>query len=77
MLLWAAYFFANDPKSKPWVWVVCVFWAMVAAKEVAFWLLGAGVIVGVLVLGFNIVAALPVSVAITIGALIIAGALKK
>jgi hypothetical protein len=77
LLLWAAYYFANDPKSKPWVWVVFVFWAMVAAKEVALWLLGAGFIVGVLVLGFNVLAAVPVSVAIIIGALIIAGALKK
>jgi hypothetical protein len=33
--------------------------------------------VGVLVLGFNLVAAVPVSVAIIIGALIIAGAIKK
>jgi hypothetical protein len=51
---------------------------MVAAKEeVALWMLGAGVIIGVLVLGFNVLAALPVSVAIIIGALIIAGAVKK
>lgn len=77
LLLWTAYFFANDPKSKPWVWVAFVFWAMVAAKEVALWLLGAGLVVGVLVLGFNLLAALPVSVAIVIGALIIAGAVKK
>ena len=77
LLLWAAYYFANDPKSKPWVWVVFVFWALVAAKEVALWLLGAGLIVGVLVLGFNVLAALPVSIAIIIGALIIAGAMKK
>lgn len=77
LLLWAAYFVANDPKAKPWAWVVFVFLALVAAKEVAFWLLGAGVVIGVLVLGFNALAALPVSVAIIIGALIIAGALKK
>lgn len=77
LLLWAAYYFASDLKTKPWVWVVFVFWAMVAAKEVALWLLGAGLVVGVLVLGFNLLAALPVSVAIIIGALIIAGATKK
>jgi len=77
LLLWAAHYFANDPKSKPWVWVAFVFWAMVAAKEVALWLLGAGLIVGVLVLGFNVVSALPVSVAVIIGALIIAGAVRK
>lgn len=77
LLLWAAYYFANAPKTKPWVWVAFVFWTMVAAKEVALWLLGAGLVVGVLVQGFNLLAALPVSVAIIIGALITTGATKK
>jgi hypothetical protein len=76
-LLYFAYDIAQDPKTK-WIHMAAVvFWALVAAYEVSLWLLGAGLVVGVLVLGFNLVAALPVSVAIVVGALIIAGAVKK
>jgi hypothetical protein len=77
VLLYFAYETLQDPKSKGIYVAALLFWTLFAAWEVSAWLLGAGVVIGVLVLGFNLVAALPVSVAIIIGALIIAGAVKK
>jgi hypothetical protein len=76
-LLYFAYDIAQDPKTKGIHIAAVAFWALVAAYEMSLWLLGAGLVIGVLVLGFNLVAALPVSVAIIIGALIIAGGVKK
>lgn len=54
-----------------------VFRAMVAAKAVALRMLGAGLMVAMLTVRFDILAALPVSVAIIIGAHGSAGAMKK
>lgn len=76
-LLWLAYELADGEKPK-WVLIgAAVIGALFAAHELFLWLVIAGLVVGVLALGFNVMAALPVSVAVIIGALIIAGAIKK
>lgn len=50
---------------------------MVAVKAVALWMLGAGLMVAMLIFRFDVLAALPVSVAIIIGAHVSACAMKK
>ena len=76
-LLWIAYEAAIVEKPKWLLVALLVFFGLAAAHELFLWLLFAGIVIGVLVLGFNLVAAIPVSIAVIIGALIIAGALKK
>ena len=76
-LLWLAYELADVEKPK-WILVIAVVvGALFAAHELFLWLLLAGIVIGVLTLGFNLVAALPVSAAIVVGAIIIAAAMKK
>lgn len=75
-LLWFAYMQAQEPKPD-WLGICSlVFWALVGVKEISLWLLAVGLIIGALVLGFNLIAALPISIAIIIGALILAGAIN-
>jgi hypothetical protein len=78
-LLWVSWHFATDPTSLGlgWEWAVFALCALVAAKELVLWLIGAGLVVGVVAIVFKGMAAMPVSVAVIIGAFIIAGAMKK
>lgn len=78
-LLAGAYYFAfeSQEKSSGWVALGCLSLAGLAAHEAAKWLLGLsliGVLIWAIVAGISI---LPVSAAIIIGALIIAGSLKR
>lgn len=76
-MLWFAYAETQKPNVK-WLGVCAIaFWGFVFAKEISLWLLGSIAVVGVIYLVFQSVATLPVSVAIIVGALIIAGAMKK
>nr|WP_295075716.1 hypothetical protein [uncultured Roseateles sp.] len=78
LLLVAAYSFGTDTgKNSGWAAFACVFLAGLCAREVSKWLLilavGGAIAWGL----FAGIAALPVSVAVIIGALIIASTLKK
>lgn len=80
LLLYVAYEIAQStPMSKrDWIAVLCLFiWAMSIMKEVFAWLLGALIVLGIGSLIFGVMAALPVSVAIIIGAIIIARGSKQ
>lgn len=77
VLIWFAYEWSQDPKVKMLPIVGILVLAAFAAKELVLWSLGAGVVIGVVVLLVKGAAALPISVAIIIGALIIASAISK
>jgi hypothetical protein len=75
LLIWFAIWFAQqDANGKHWWLPVAAFiYALIRAREIS---------IGVLVLGgiyliFHGIAALPVSVAVIVGAMIIASAMKK
>lgn len=77
-----AYVFATETTGKDTVWAVlgCVVLAVVLARELAMWLLGAlvvGLVAWAFIAGLGALNTLPVSTAIIIGALIIAMALNN
>lgn len=73
LLVWgAAALYAEKPQAW-WASLAFVIWAMVLAKEISLLVL----LVGAAILLFQGVAALPVSVAVIIGAIIIASALRR
>lgn len=76
-LIWLAYDLGDDVDAKQLHIVALLLMAAFAARELVLWLLGAGLLIGLAALLFQGVAALPVSVAVIIGALIIAAAVKK
>ena len=77
-LLYAAYYFVNlESKNSGWAALSCVVFAAFCAHELSKWVLlfaGAGLAIWAVSAG---IAALPVSAAIIIGALIIASALSR
>lgn len=77
-IFWFAFELAQTDHKNKWIFTIVVACMGIAVvHELILFLLGAGVVIGILVFGFNIVAALPVSIAVIIGALIIASAVKK
>lgn len=77
--IYMAYWFATDSTSKNAGWgIACaVIIGLFLARELSLWVIGIGVVISVLSGLFAGLAALPVSVAIIIGALIIASSLGK
>lgn len=76
LIVWGAMWVASKPNEKAGDWLIigmALLWAAWLAREIAYVLLG----VGAIWLLFKGVAALPVSVAVIIGAIIIAGAMKR
>ena len=73
--LYLAYLFATDSTHKNSGWGTLLFavFALILARELGMWLLGIALVWAL----FAGVAALPVSVAVIIGALIIASAVRK
>jgi hypothetical protein len=77
-LYWSAYELSQSDYPKKWVFTAfLVIMGLGAAPELIVFVIGASVAIALLVFGFNVVASLPVSIAVIIGALIIASALKK
>lgn len=77
LLLWFAYLIAQHEKP---LWVAVGMLALAAvwcAREVAVWIAGLAAVVGIGWLLIAGLAALPISAAIIVGALIIAGSLRK
>lgn len=80
LLFYIAYDVAqNDPMPKNgWVVVLGLsIWAMAVMKEIFVWIIGAAIVGGIGYAIFGAISALPVSVAIVIGALIIANGIKR
>lgn len=75
-LLWWAYAIAQSREPKTLEIVLVSFLALMAAKELVLWLLGAALLLGAGWLIATGVAALPVSVAVVLGAMIIASRSK-
>lgn len=79
-VLYGAYYITfedRSPKTPSWLGLGLLVFAMFLARELGLWLLGIGI---VCLIGWGLfagVAALPVSVAVIIGALIIASAVGK
>ena len=77
-LVFASYAVAVSDIKNTWFFAICLgIFALGAAADLALWLIGAAVMIALAYFGFHAVAALPVSIAIIIGALIIAGAVSK
>lgn len=78
-VLWFAYYVSQEwTDRRSWIVVVAsMCWGLWLARELFVWILGAAVVGGIAWAIFAGVAALPVSAAIVIGALIIASSLKK
>jgi hypothetical protein len=78
LLFWFAYAVANEGGRDAWILAATVaIGGLVCMKELALWVIGLGVVGGLLYLAFGAIAGIPVSVAIIIGALIIASARKN
>lgn len=77
LLFWWAYDMSQDPKVKTGAVVLITLGAMMAAYDLILWVVGIALVIGVLSLVFHWIAAIPVGVAVIIGALIIASAVKK
>lgn len=77
LLFWWVYDMSQDPKVKTGAIVMITLGAMMAAYDLILWIIGIALVIGVLSLAFHWIAAIPVSVAVIIGALIIASAVKK
>jgi len=78
-LIYAAYYFAfeSEPEySEIWA-IICALGAAIFARELSMSVLGIGLVAAVIWLIYAGISALPVSVAIIIGALIIASALRS
>jgi hypothetical protein len=77
--MYVAYWLATDStgKDREWAALIWVVFAFILARELGVWLLGIGLFCLVGWALFAGVAALPVSVAVIIGALIIASAVGK
>ncbi len=76
-LVWAAFALWDNPKVKGIHIGILICVALWAAREIVLWLLGIALVVGLASLMFQGLAALPLGVAVIIGALIIASAIKK
>lgn len=76
-LFWLAFEMSRSPEAKIFELVAIVFLALYAAREAALWLLGAALLFGAGWLVASGIAALPVSVAVILGAMIIASRSKK
>ena len=77
-LYWGAFELSQSDHPKKWVFTAfLVAFGIGAAPELIIFIIGAGIAIAILVFGFNIVASLPASIAVIIGALIIASAVKK
>lgn len=78
LCVYGIYYFAESDHKKAAVGVVAmIICALYLARELALWLLGIALVVGIGGLLFAGVAALPVSMAVIFGALIIAGAVAN
>jgi|GEM_PF-3078741 len=73
LCLWGAWYFLNEKQDKFWLAAFAVLGAVIFARELSVFLL----LIGIGYLLFQGIASLPVSVAVIIGAIIIASALKK
>jgi hypothetical protein len=73
LMLWGAWFMLEKKPHLWWMAAILALAALVQARELALLAIGIGLIYAV----FQGIAALPVSVAIIIGAIIIASALRK
>lgn len=79
LLFWGAWYlaFEDTGRKSGWLAMFAVLAGFYFARELGKWLLGLGLLLGVGWLLFAGIASLPVSVAIIIGALIIASAVKN
>lgn len=79
LCFYGAYYFAfEDNRPKAWLGSTCaLIVGLVFAREMSLWLIGIGVVCLIGWALFAGIAALPISVAVIVGALIIASALKK
>jgi hypothetical protein len=78
LLFWLAYAVAQQGSRNAWLLAgTAAIGGLVCMKELALWVIGLGIVGGLLYLAFGAIAGIPVSVAIIIGALIIAGARKN
>jgi hypothetical protein len=77
--LYVAYWLTTDStgKSTGWASLIWAVFALILARELGMWLLGIGLVIGAGWALFAGIAALPVSVAVVVGALIIASAVNK
>lgn len=77
--LYMAYLFATEStdKDKAWFAFGSAVVAFILARELGIWLLGVGIACGAAWAFFSGIAALPVSAAVIIGALIIAAAISR
>lgn len=73
LCLWGAWHFAEIKPDKEWLPIVCLIAAAIFARELSFLLIIGGILYAIFI-GWS---SLPVSVAVIIGACIIAGAIKK
>jgi hypothetical protein len=79
LFFYAAYYYAFESTDKRagWLAISGLIGGLVFARELGLWLLGLVVVLGIGWALFAGIAALPVSLAVIVGALIIAGALSK
>jgi len=77
LCFWGAYQFAMAETPAPW-WVIAaaVLFGLWLSRELSKWLIGTGIAIALAIWAFHGIAALPVSAAIIIGAIIIASAIK-
>ncbi|WP_036171644.1 hypothetical protein [Massilia sp. 9096] len=78
LLFWLAYAIATGGDRNAWMLATtAAVGGLICMKELALWAIGLGILGGLAYLAFGAIAGLPVSVAIIIGALIIANSRKK
>ena len=77
-LYWGAFELSQSDYPKKWIFTALIaLMGIGAAPELILFVIGASLLIGLLVFGFNVVASLPISIAVIVGALIIASAVKK
>jgi hypothetical protein len=77
LLIYWAYQLAHDPKPDGKSALILAIFALICVYEIALFAVGIGLVIGAGYLLFSGIAGLPVSVAVIIGAIIIASAIRK
>lgn len=77
LLFWYAYHLYENPKATTLQLILVLGAALAASYELAIWLIGMALVIGLGAMAIGGIAALPLSLAVIIGALIIASAVNR